>query len=275
MPRPAAGPAGGTQSLEAALRLLIALAARPGPASLSDLARHCDMQPSTVHRYLTSFQHAGFVEQAGKSGKYDLGHAALELGLSAIARHDFVNRASDRIGDLAAQTGMSVFLSIWGSAGATVIRWERAEMPAVTSMGLGTTLPLLTTATGRAFLAWAPPAPLRAARAAELARARKLPGLVPDLDPSEAGIEALIARIRARGIATVDGTFIPGLAALAAPILDWQGQAQAVATMIGTTPDASDPGSAPAQALRAFCQSQSFAPLTDPAPDPLAQSLKP
>lgn len=258
--------AGGIQSLDAALRVLAALGQRNGPASLSDLARECEMPPSKVHRYLASFQHAGFVAQAARSGKYDLGHAALSLGLSAISRHDFVNRASDSMADLAAQTGMSVLLSVWGSEGATVIRWERAETPAVTSMGLGTTLPLLNSATGRAFLAWAPPAPLRAARAAELTRARKNPSITPDMEPSVQGIEALVTRIRAQGYSAVDGNFIPGLVALAAPILDWQGQAQAVATLIGTNPAALLPGSAQSQALVAFCQSQSFAPLVTPAP---------
>ncbi len=263
------GPAtttGGIQSLDAALRLLSALALRDGPVSLSDLARDCAMPPSKVHRYLATFQHAGFVAQAGRSGKYDLGRAALDLGLSAIARHDFVNTASDHMAGLVAQTGMSAFLSVWGTQGATVIRWERAETPAVTSMGLGTTLPLLTSATGRAFLAWAAPAPLQAARDKDLTRLRKKPAIAPDITPTAKGVDDLILAIRAQGYATVDGSFIPGLVALAAPILDWQGQAQAVVTLIGTAPDALHENSMQAQAVVRFCQDQSFAPLLDPVP---------
>lgn len=254
--------AGGIQSLDAALVLLAALAKRPGPVSLSDLARDCAMPPSKVHRYLASFQHAGFVEQAERSGKYDLGRAALDLGLAAIARHDFVNRTAGAMPDLALQTGMSVLLSVWGTEGATVIRWERAQSPAVTSMGLGTTLPLLNSATGRAFLAWAPPAAITAARTLELKRAKKTPSLTPDIAPTEQGLDALVTQIRAQGFATVDGNFIPGLVALAAPILDWQGQAQAVLTLIGTNTDALTPHSAQSLALVAACQAQSFAPLT-------------
>ena len=252
---------GGIQSLDAALRLLSALARRDGPVSLSDLARDCDMPPSKAHRYLATFQHAGFVAQAERSGKYDLGRAALDLGLSAIARHDFVNTASDHLADLVAQTGMSAFLSVWGTQGATVIRWERAETPAVTSMGLGTTLPLMTSATGRAFLAWAPPAPLQAARDQDLNRVRKNPGIAPDITPTIKGIDQLVRDIRAQGIATVDGSFIPGLVALAAPILDWQGQAQVVVTLIGTAPTALHKGSMQSRAVMRFCQEQSFAPL--------------
>ena len=182
---------GGVQSLDGALMLLRALRTAGGPVALKDLAAACAMPPSKAHRYLASFQAAGFVRQTGPSGKYDLGPEALELGLSAIGRHDFVNRTSDGLADLAAETGMSVLLSVWGTEGATVVRWERAETPTVTSMGLGTTLPLLNSATGRAFLAWAPPAAVQVRRTAELRRARKTPALLPDCDANTLALDEM------------------------------------------------------------------------------------
>lgn len=248
---------GGVQSLDGALMLLRALRTAGGPVALKDLAAACAMPPSKAHRYLASFQAAGFVRQTGPSGKYDLGPEALELGLSAIGRHDFVNRTSDGLADLAAETGMSVLLSVWGTEGATVVRWERAETPTVTSMGLGTTLPLLNSATGRAFLAWAPPAAVQVRRTAELRRARKTPALLPDCDANTLALDEMAAQIRAAGLATVDGSFIPGLVALAAPVLDWQGQAQCVVTLIGTDPTAIEPASPTARALVAFCAAHS------------------
>lgn len=228
--------AGGIQSLDAALRLLAAMAERPGAVALSDLARDLGMPPSKVHRYLASFQHAGLVVQAGRSGKYDLGPGAIRLGLAALARHDFVNRTADALPDLVAQTGLTALLSVWGSQGPTVVRWERAAVPTVTSMGLGTVLPLMTSATGRAFLAWGPPAPMQAMR--------------------DEGAGALAEQVRAAGFAHVDGRFIPGLVAIAAPILDWQDQAQAVVTLIGTDPALARPDAPQVQALVAFCRAQ-------------------
>lgn len=257
------GQSGGIQSLDTALRLLMEMAARSGPVSLSDLARDCAMPPSKVHRYLASFHNAGLVVQAGRSGKYDLGPAAVSLGLSAIGRLEFVNRASDAIPDLRLETGLTVLLSVWGNSGATVIRWERAESPTVTSMGLGTTLPLLSSASGRAFLAWAPRAPLKATLETELRRLKRNASLIPDLDPSSRGIEELVDLTRRRGYACVEGMFIPGLVAFAAPILDWQGEAQAVVTLIGTDPAVLRSGSDEVGKLTAFCRAQSFAPLGD------------
>ncbi|MFN4100747.1 MAG: IclR family transcriptional regulator [Pararhodobacter sp.] len=244
--------ASGIQSLDAALRLLAALTGRREAVSLSDLARDCGMPPSKVHRYLASFQHAGLVVQAGRSGKYDLGPGAIRLGLSALARHDFVNRTADAMPDLVAQTGLTALLSVWGTQGATVVRWERAAVPTVTSMGLGTVLPLLHSATGRAFLAWGPQAPLQAVLAAELATA------TGDLPRDAAGVARMVAPVRAAGYAGVDGRFIPGLVAVAAPVLDWQGEAQAVVTLIGTDPAVSAPEGEVVRALKAFAAGLGF-----------------
>jgi DNA-binding IclR family transcriptional regulator len=248
----------GIQALDAALRVLAEMGKAKGPATLSDIARACDMPPSKVHRYLASFQQAGLVEQAERSGRYDLGRGAALLGLSAIARHDFVNRASDGLAELSTTTGLSSLLSVWGNEGATVIRWERASSPAVTSMGLGTTLPLLKSATGRVFLAFAPRAPLQTMLEAEIRLAQRNPNLFPDITPTDKGIADLNAATRARGYAFVDGRFIPGLVAIAAPILDWQNEAQAVVTLVGTDPAAALPDSTQLAGLLAFCKAQSF-----------------
>ncbi len=252
---------GGIQSLDAALKVLTHMAAQPGPVSLSDLARDLDMPLSKVHRYLASFHHAGLVEQRQRSGKYDLGATAIELGLAAIGRHDFVNEPSAHLEQLRDETGLTVLLSVWGAGGATVVRWERAASPVITSMGLGTTLPLLNSSTGRIFLAYAPRATVQTLLATELDRAVKNPAVIAGIDPTQAGIDLLIKSVREKGYATVHGDYIPGLVAVAAPILDWQGEAQAAITLIGTDAKAVQHGSAEIGHLLDFCRSHSFAPI--------------
>jgi len=248
---------GGIRSLHSALNLLEAMVQRAGPVSLSDLARDCGIQPSKAHRYLTTFQRAGLVSQTNRSGKYDLGPAAMKLGLAAIARHNFVNSTADGLPELCAETGMTALLSILGSDGATVVRWERAASPIVTSMGLGTTLPILNSATGRAFLTWAPQAQINTACDAELRRAKRNPSLIPDITPTVSGLKQLAAQVRSLGYASVDGRFIPGLVAIAAPILDWQQEAQAVVTLIGTDPATIRPRSRQVAQLITYCREKS------------------
>jgi DNA-binding IclR family transcriptional regulator len=247
----------GIKSLDSALSVLLHLSALNGPASLSEIARDCGMPPSKVHRYLASFIHADLVRQEGRSGQYDLGPGALQLGLSALARHDFVNAAADGLPDLAARTGVTALLAVWGTEGATIVRWQRGEIPTVTSMGLGTTLPLLNSATGRAFLAWAPDGAISIQREKELRRAARNPGILVDVTPNKTALNTLVAQIRKDGFACVKGEYIPGLVAVAAPVLDWQNEAQAVITLVGTDPAMVKPGSEVVQALHDFCAQKS------------------
>lgn len=247
----------GLKSLDTALGVLAHMAAQSGPQSLSEIGRACDMPPSKVHRYLASFVAAGLVKQQGRSGRYDLGPAALQLGLAALARYNFVNAAADGLADLSAETGMTVLLSVWANQGATVVRWERGATPTDTSMGLGTTLPLLNSATGRVFLAWGAPRAIAPVRDSQLRRLVRQPGLSLDMEPTQAGVTALIEQTRARKFALVEGRFIPGLVAAAAPVLDWQGEVQAAVTLVGIDPAAIAPGSPQTESLLAYCAEKS------------------
>ena len=235
----------GIQSLDSALRVLKALSHIDGPVSLTELARQMDMPTSKVHRYLVSFVNAGLVQQAGRSGKYDLGTGALELGLEAMKRIDLVNRASDALADIATKTSLTALLSVWGNAGATVIRWERSANYPITTLGLGSTMPLLSSASGRMFLAYSPPELISEYLAEEQA-------IRPEIDADK-----LAANIREAGFSWVTGDFIPGLAAIAAPILNWQGHIEASVALIGTDPKITDPSSPTVTALKEFCNNMS------------------
>ena len=221
MPDEAGGRGRSVQSVETSVRILRALARGGGPMALSDLAAKLDMPAAKVHRYLASFVDAGMVDHR-RSGSYDLGPVAAEIGMAAVARVDVVNRAADALPALVEDTGCTAMLSVWGSRGPTVVRWERARVPLVTVLGIGSVLPILRTATGRAFIAYLPE------RVVEEAL----------LSDAEGGAEAEVAAIRnsvrETGLATADQTFIPGLFALARPVLDLQGHAEAVVTLIAT-----------------------------------------
>lgn len=249
---------GGIQALDAALAVLQALSVQPGPIGVSGLARAAKMPVSKVHRYLASFVHAGLAVQSGRSGRYALGPFAARLGLAALARNDFVNRAADQLEDLCQETGLTALLTVWANQGATVVRWERAASPVATSFGLGSTLPLLTSASGRIFLAFLPARLTEAALAAELARAAAGKVEWPDFEPSREGVTKLIRSVRERRIATVDGHYVPGLRAIGAPILDWQGEAQAAVTLIGTSEAVIEENGPAERALAAFVSARAI-----------------
>ena len=254
-----AGSGQGLKSLDTALSVLGYMAKQNGPQSLSEIGRACGMPPSKVHRYLASFVAADLVRQQERSGRYDLGPQALRLGLAALARHDFVSTAADGMAELSAETGMTVLLSVWANEGATVVRWERGAEPTDTSVGLGSTLPILTSATGRVFLAWGPHRAIAPVRDKQLRRMSRQRHVSIDLEPTQAGVAALVERTRQRGFASVEGRFIPGLVAAAAPVLDWQDEVQAAITIVGVDAEAVKVGSLQTKLLVDYCARRSMA----------------
>ncbi|MEM8794600.1 MAG: IclR family transcriptional regulator [Pseudomonadota bacterium] len=224
----------GVQSVEVAIRLLSALARYPGPMPLSHLASEVDMPAAKVHRYLASFVETGMVSQR-RNGSYDLGTLAAEIGIAALSRLDTVNQAADALPLLVEETGLTALLAVWGNRGPTVVRWERGTIPLVAMLGLGSVLPVTRSATGHAFMAHMPDRLLRDVVAEEA------PGL------KLKDYKDIRASVRKAGVATADQNFIPGLFALAAPILDLHRQPEAVVTLISTSRDLLDE-SAPARA---------------------------
>ncbi len=233
----------GVQSVEVSVGLLTALAANGGPMALSELAAAVDMAPAKVHRYLASFVESGMVDHR-HSGTYDLGPRAAEIGVAAIARIDPVNRAADALADLVEETNLTALLSVWGNAGPTVVRWERATTPLVTTLGLGSVLPATSSATGHAFISYL------ADRLVAPVIAREAP------DKTLADFASLRARVRAEGVATADQDFIPGLFALAAPVLSLDAQPVAVVTLIATERQIISPGHRAREHLIAFTRSK-------------------
>lgn len=209
----------GVNALDHALTLLKVLSGFKGPATLSEIARAAGMPATKAHRYLASFIAADLVSQPVRSGQYDLGPAALQLGFAAISRIDIVNSVADRLAELTAATDCTALLSVWSNLGPVIVRWERAASYIVTNLGLGTVFPLLGSATGQVFLAHLPDR-----LTAELLRSEA------NLEAEE--IAALKRRIRAEGCATVDGRLIPGLQAASAPILNAQGEIDCAVTLI-------------------------------------------
>ncbi len=65
-------------------------------------------------------------------------------------------------------------------------------------------------------------------------------------------IDRIRRDVRATGLAEAKGTYIPGLFALAGPVLDMQGQAEAVVTLISTDPKLAAPSTPYRQYLRSF-----------------------
>jgi DNA-binding IclR family transcriptional regulator len=232
MPAPrSAASSRGIQSLEVAGRLLHALARAGRAMALKDLAADASMPSAKAHRYLASFQRIGLVEQDPTTGHYDLGVGALELGLAAIARIDPVRIASPLLPALAAEIDATVALAVWGNKGPTIVRWEDSARDVNVHLRAGAVMPLLGSATGRAFAAWLPEPATARLLGEELTRARRAGR--DDLPLDAAGVERLRTEARRHGVARVKGQLLPGIHALSVPVFDHEGRMVLAITALG------------------------------------------
>src|ERR1700755_988176 len=88
------GTQAGIETIEPGMRFLAVLADLHHPQMLKTIAAATGMPPSKAHRYLVSFIRAGFVDRDPETGRYRLGPASVQLGLSALANVDAVYLAT-------------------------------------------------------------------------------------------------------------------------------------------------------------------------------------
>ena len=143
----------GIQSVEVGGRLLHALAHHGRAMALKDLAADAGMTAAKAHPYLVSFGHIGLVEQDGESGRYALGPLALQLGLISLQQADPVRVAAPLLPELAARTGHTVALVVWGGRGPTIVLREASPSAVHVDMRHGTVFSIAGTASGRLFAA--------------------------------------------------------------------------------------------------------------------------
>lgn len=252
---PAAGQRAGIQSVEVGFVLLDVMARADGALMLRDLAAAAGMSAAKAHRYLVSFQRLGLVAQDAQTTRYDLGPAALRLGLAGLARLDAVRLARQRVEALLHETGHTLAIAVWGNQGPTIVHWSEAPQTVPVTLRLGDVMPLLGSATGRCFAAFMGPEGRDAERLAamlreELVRLRRLPH-PSDLPQSQEAAQRVLAEVRQRGLARVVDSLLPGVAGFAAPVFDAQGRLALALVVLGSVATLdTDWNGAPAQALR-------------------------
>jgi DNA-binding IclR family transcriptional regulator len=230
-----------------ALRVLRYLAGQPDPVPLDSIARACGLPRSSAYHLMEAMVEEGFVVHLPDEHRYGLGVAAFEVG-SGYARQEPLARIARRpLAELVDRTGHSAHLAVLHGRDVLYVLEERApgRPPLVTDVGVR--LPAHLTASGRAILAALPAAQVRALYpSASFFVDRHGTG-----PRSLSGLRAVLTSARARGYAVEDGEVTPGLASVAAPVLDHNGHplagvavtydagaAPSVATAVRRTADA-------------------------------------
>ncbi|MES3002914.1 MAG: IclR family transcriptional regulator [Pseudomonadota bacterium] len=223
----------GIQSVEVGFALLEVLSKAPGPLMLRDLAAAAGMSAAKAHRYLVSFQRLELVAQDIASTRYDLGPAALKLGLASLSRLDAVKLARERVTILMEEIGHTLALAVWGNHGPTIVHWEESPQSVTVNLRLGDVMPLLTSATGRCFAAYVSKEAVTPLLKDEIARAQKQGR--NDVPTTLAQARTLLDEVRQRGVSRVVDTLLPGIVGFCAPVFDSDGHIVLGLVALGAT----------------------------------------
>lgn len=206
----------GVQSVDRAFDVLRAFEQSELPLGVKDIAAATGMTPSQVHHYLVSLTRSGAIAQRPE-GRYELGVFALQLGLSALKRLEPVERAVQAARAFRDSTGQATFIALWGSHGATIIRYFEGFQPVTVEIRAGLTLPLVGSATGHVFLTWL----------SEQATWDFIP------EGSKADTDEIKMATRTAGLGHVHGALLPRISSLSAPVFDRDGRLAFSMTTLG------------------------------------------
>ncbi|MEX3007900.1 IclR family transcriptional regulator [Hoeflea sp. TYP-13] len=227
----------GVQSVDRAFAILRVMEEADRPLAVKELSELCGMPPSKVHHYLVSLVRSAVVRQ-NSNGNYDLGPFALHLGMSALRRLDTIALGSRAAEALRDKTGEAVFVAVWGSHGATIVRYFEGFRPVTVEVRAGLILPVFTSATGRVFLAWGNAGQVEAVGQREQTRTGN-------------EIEQIRAETMSSGLGRVDGDLLPRIASLSAPVFDRDDRLALALTSLGWIEEFdTDPDGEIAEALK-------------------------
>src|SRR5258707_2792861 len=141
-------------SVANSLRLIKAFSEDEYEIGISDLAKRLGLAKSTVHRLASTLLQAGILEQNSGDGKYHLGLALVQLGAMVRRKMDFTMEARPFLRTLMEKTGETVHLAILDHDSILYIITHESKQALRMGSKVGTRVPELSTAGGKALLAF-------------------------------------------------------------------------------------------------------------------------
>jgi IclR family transcriptional regulator, KDG regulon repressor len=206
-------PAVSTTALKA-LRVVEAVAAKPGLSTLGEIAQRADLDKSATHRMLATLVVAGYVFQDEASRRYGLSYHVVSLSRNLLANNEVSRLIRVALEKLADQTGESIDVSILDGHETVVIQRVEGRQLVGVDFSVGDRSPLYCTSIGKAVLAWQPSEFIDEVLRGPLSRHAS--GTI--VDPEK--LRAELAEIGLRGYAIDDHELSDHMRCIAAPIFE-------------------------------------------------------
>ncbi|MFC1883814.1 IclR family transcriptional regulator [Thermodesulfobacteriota bacterium] len=220
-------------TVKKAFQILKLIAKHDKPMTISELSAELGINKSTAHGIAGALEEIGAVVRDKKTKRYTLGMTLFELARSSYARIDLKDIAHPHMEDLMEATQQSVFLGTRSNNHVTIIDTVGSDQTLKITSPIGTRVPLLAGAIGKAFLA-----SIEESRAVSMIRTM---GLRKFTENSITDIERYmleVGKARASGYGMDDEEYMQGVRAVAAVIPGSRQQMSAV-WVVGFTPSMS------------------------------------
>ena len=172
------------------------------------------MAKSTVHGMTSTLEELGALMRDPHTKRYRLGLTLFELGRLAYSQIDLKTLARPIMEELMEKTQTSVFLGILNWDHVTVLDIVESRQDLKITAPIGTTIPLFAGAVGKVFLAsMEEKQTKKIIRSKGLTRFTKNTIVDPELYYQE------LRSVRKKGYAVDDEEYIPGVRAVASPIV--------------------------------------------------------
>ena len=211
----------GTQAVDRAAAILVAVLSSPEPATFADLVRSTGLPKSTISRLLSSLERSGLVQRT-PDGAVQPGSRITDYALSVRPEDDLVRIAQPYLDHLGLETGETINLAV--SVGGEVR--QIAQVDSRYLLGavnwLDQPVPLHCSALGRVLLAFGVPMP-----------SGRLKAFTDRTITSRRALATELEQVRVTGVSVVDSELEPGLVAIAAPVVTSDGSAIAAVSVSG------------------------------------------
>lgn len=206
---------------------ILQVLARRGPSAVTELATELEIHKSTVFRLLVTLEARGLVDQNTSRGRYQLGYGIVQLAAGATRKLD-LSVVSRRICEtLAEEVGESVEIAVHDDGAVLTIDQVIGAAAMTTIHWVGRRTPLHATSAGKVFLANMGDAERTARLSGSLGR------FTDHTVTSRRRLEDQLESVRAQGYGFTLEEYEVGLAAVAAPIRDLDGQVVASVSVSG------------------------------------------
>lgn len=210
--RPRVSSTAGVLTLAKGLRILEAVGEQPHGTTLAELARRLRLNKSTLYRFLTTLEQAGYVGRIAGTDRLRLGTRVLRLAGEMLDALPLRDVASPHLADLMLRTGEAAHLSVLDDA--EVVYVDKVDSPQRLRLHswVGLRMPAHATAAGKAMLAHLPEAEL------QRVLAHGTPARTANTITSRSALRDELAAVRARGYAVDDGEETPEIRCVGAPV---------------------------------------------------------